>query len=72
MKKSKNKKPNQIPQISEVQNDMESLYKMIGDLNKTKLEDLDMDELTSKLNVFEEKYKNILPEESKEDLDTEK
>jgi hypothetical protein len=38
---------------------------------KTQIKDLNLKDLESKINVFEEKYKYILPEESKDNLDTE-
>ena len=68
MKKSK--KPEN--QMKDILKDMENLYGLIGDINKTKLEDLNIDEITSKVSDFEKKYKDILPEESKDNLDTKK
>tara|TARA_Y100000592_G_scaffold75095_1_gene117246 strand:+ start:566 stop:772 length:207 start_codon:yes stop_codon:yes gene_type:complete len=59
-------------QIKDILKDMENLYELIGDLNKTKLEDLNVDEITSKVNKFEKKYKDILPKDSKDNLDSKK
>ena len=67
MKKSEiNKKLN----AEDIVEDMQNLLKVLGDLNQTKLEDLNLNDLESKVNVFEEKYKNILPEETEGDLDS--
>jgi hypothetical protein len=68
MKKLKNNEP---LNLKDIMGDMEKLLETLGEINKTKLEDLDMDKITSKVNGFEEKYKNILPEESKNNLDSE-
>ena len=69
MKKSEiNKKLN----VEDIVEDMQNLLEVLGDLNKTKLEDLNLNDLESKVNVFEEKYKDILPEESEDNLDTKK
>ena len=66
MKKSEiNKKLN----AEDIVEDMQNLLKVLGDLNQTKLEDLNLNDLESKVNVFEEKYKNILPEETEGNLD---
>ena len=75
MKKSKKQPPKKQPKtlpINVILEDMENLYKILGDINKTKLEDLDIDKITSKVNVFEKKYKDILPEDPKDNLDTKK
>ena len=58
--------------LKDIMNDMENLLETLGEINKTKLEDLNIDEITSKVNVFEKKYKDILPEETKNNLDTKK
>ena len=68
MKKYKNPEN----QIKDILKDMENLYELIGDLNKSKLEDLNIDEITSKVNKFEKKYKDILPKDSKDNLDSKK
>mgnify|MGYP001438933439 CR=1 FL=1 len=68
MKKYKNPEN----QIKDILKDMENLYELIGDLNKSKLEDLNVDEITSKVNKFEKKYKDILPKDSKDNLDSKK
>ena len=52
--------------------DMQNLLKVLENLNQTKLEDLNLNDLESKVNVFEEKYKDIIPEESKDNLDSKK
>ena len=69
MKKSKSNKNLNMEDITK---DMQDLLSVLDDLNKTQLKDLNLEDLESKVNVFEEKYKNILPEESKDDLDSKK
>tara|TARA_R100001377_G_C3080492_1_gene72228 strand:- start:48 stop:257 length:210 start_codon:yes stop_codon:yes gene_type:complete len=69
MKKVENNKDLNIENIVE---DMENLLEALGDFNKTKLEDLNLKDLESKVNIFEKKYKDILPEESKDNLDSKK
>ena len=69
MKKSKS---NKNLDLKDIMNDMDKLLETLGEINKTKLEDLDIDKITSKVNVFEKKYKDILPEESEDNLDTKK
>jgi|TARA_R110001592_G_C12583643_1_gene693792 hypothetical protein len=69
MKKAENNKDLNIENIVE---DMENLLEALGDFNKTKLEDLNLKDLESKVNIFEKKYKDILPEESKDNLDSKK
>ena len=69
MKKSKTNKNLKIENIVE---DMNGLLTLLDDLNKTKLEDLNLDDLESKVDVFEKKYKKILPGNSKNNLDTKK
>ena len=66
MKKSDNNKDLNIEDIVE---DMQNLLEALGDLNKTKLEDLNLNNLEYKVNIFEKKYKDILPEESEDNLD---
>jgi len=69
MKKVENNKDLNIENIVE---DMENLLEALGGFNKTKLEDLNLKDLESKVNIFEKKYKDILPEESKDNLDSKK
>ena len=45
---------------------------ILNDLNSKNFEDIDLNEVDKKTNKFKKKYKDILPEESKDDLDTEK
>ena len=59
-----------LKQVQDILKDMEKLYEIVGDINKTKLEDLDFDKITSKVNKFEKKYKDILPEKSEDNLDS--
>ena len=69
MKKSKNDKNLNIENITK---DMQDLLGILENLNKTQLKDLNLKDLESQVNIFEEKYKDILPEESKDDLDSKK
>ena len=69
MKKSKSNKNLNMEDITK---DMQDLLSVLDDLNKTQLKDLNLEDLESKVNVFEEKYKDILPEESEDDLDSKK
>ena len=68
MKKSEiNKNTN----IKDIVKDMENLLALLGDLNQTKLEDLNLTKVNRELNIFEEKYKDF-SEESEDNLDTKK
>ena len=69
MKKSKN---NKNLDLNGIMSDMETLLKTLEEINSTKLEDLDIDKLTTKVNIFEEKYKDITPTKPKNNLDTKK
>tara|TARA_R110002167_G_scaffold304998_1_gene509205 strand:+ start:256 stop:462 length:207 start_codon:yes stop_codon:yes gene_type:complete len=66
MKKSNKKQPN----IEDMIDDVNNLLKFVENLNQQKFEDIDLNEVNEKTNVFSKKYKDILPEESKEDLDS--
>ena len=68
MKKSKKTKN---PNFKEIVDDMDSLLSLLGDLNKTKIEDLNLTKVNRELNIFEEKYKDF-SEESEDNLDTKK
>ena len=57
MKKSKSNKNLNMEDITK---DMQDLLSVLDDLNKTQLKDLNLEDLESKVNVFEEKYKNKL------------
>ena len=72
-KKTKN------PTIEDMLNDMENmmddinhLLEFVNDLNQKNFEELDLKEVDKKTNKFKEKYKNILPKESEDNLDSEK
>ena len=69
MKKSKTNKDLNIENIAK---DMQDLLGILDDLNKTQLKDLNLENLESQVNKFEKKYKDILPEETKNDLDSKK
>ena len=49
-----------------------SLESFSNDLNNQKFEDIDLNEVNKKTNKFNKKYKDILPEESEDNLDTKK
>ena len=66
MKKSNKKQPN----VEDMIDDVNNLLKFVENLNQQKFEDIDLNEVNEKTNVFSKKYKDILPEESKEDLDS--
>ena len=68
MKKYKNPEN----QIKNIIGDMESLFGLVKEINSTKIEDLNLKELSSKVNKFNKKYKDILPKESENNLDSEK
>ena len=69
MKKSKN---NKNLDLNGIMSDMETLLKTLEEINSTKLEDLDIGELTTKVNIFEEKYRDINPIKPKDNLDSKK
>ena len=70
MKKSnKNKEENLNDTLQNIIGDMESLLGLVGEINSTKIEDLNLKELSSKVNKFNKKYKDILPKESEDNLD---
>ena len=68
MKKSNKKSIN----IDNMMDDINHLLEFVNDLNSKNFEDIDLNEVDKKTNKFKKKYKDILPEESKDDLDTEK
>ena len=73
MKKSnKNKEENLNDTLQNIIGDMESLLGLVGEINSTKIEDLNLKELSSKVNKFNKKYKDILPKYSKDNLDSKK
>ena len=73
MKKSnKNKEENLNDTLQNIIGDMESLLGLVGEINSTKIEDLNLKELYSKVNKFNKNYKDILPKESEDNLDSEK
>ena len=69
-KSNKNKEENLNNQLQEIIGDMEGLLSLVGEINATKIENLDLKDLSSKVNKFEKKYKDILPEESEDNLDS--
>ena len=68
MKKSKKKTPN----INNMMDDINQLLEFVNDLNEKNFEDINLDEIDKKTDKFKKKYKNILPEESEDNLDTKK
>ena len=69
-KSNKNKEENLNNQLQEIIGDMEGLLALVGEINATKIENLDLKDLSSKVSKFEKKYKDILPEESEDNLDS--
>ena len=67
MKKSNKKQPN----LEDMMDDINHLLEFVNDLNNQKFEDIDLNEVNKKTNKFNKKYKDILPEESKDNLDSE-
>ena len=68
MKKSNKKSLN----INNMMDDINHLLEFVNDLNTKNFEDIDLNEVDKKTDKFKEKYKNILPEESEDNLDTKK
>ena len=64
MKKSNKKQPN----IEDMMDDVNNLLKFVENLNQQKFEDIDLNEVNEKTNVFSKKYKDIL-KEAEDDLD---
>ncbi len=60
------------PTIDDMLNDMENMMDYIKEIGDTSINDLNLEEINKKTNNFKEKYKDILPEESEDNLDTKK
>ena len=60
------------PTIDDMLNDMENMMDYIKVIGDTSINDLNLEEINKKTNNFKEKYKDILPEESEDNLDTKK
>ena len=74
MKKSnkKQKKQSKKPTFENLVEDTEKLLQYVNDLNNINLEDLNLEEMEKTQKEFNEKYKDILPKESEDNLDSEK
>ena len=66
------KKSNKKPTLVDLLNDTEKLLQYVNDLNNINLEDLNLEEIEKTQKEFNEKYKDILPKESEDNLDSEK
>ena len=66
------KKSNKKPTLVDLLNDKEKLLQYVNDLNNINLEDLNLEEMEKTQKEFNEKYKDILPKESEDNLDSEK
>ena len=66
------KKSNKKPTLVDLLNDTEKLLQYVNDLNNINLEDLNLEEMEKTQKEFNEKYKDILSKESKDNLDSEK
>ena len=66
------KKSNKKPTLVDLLNDTEKLLQYVNDLNNINLEDLNLEEMEKTQKEFNEKYKDILPKESENNLDSEK
>lgn len=66
------KKSNKKPTLVDLLNDTEKLLQYVNDLNNINLEDLNLEEMEKTQKEFNEKYKDILPKESEDNLDSEK
>ena len=66
------KKSNKKPTLVDLLNDTEKLLQYVNDLNNINLEDLNLEEMEKTQKAFNEKYKDILPKESEDNLDSEK
>jgi len=60
------------PTIDDMLNDMENMMDYIKEIGDTSINDLNLEEINKKTNNFKEKYKDILPEESEDNLDIKK
>ena len=65
-------KKDKKPTIDDMLNDMENMMDYIKEIGNTSINDLNLEEINKKTNSFKEKYKDILPEESEDNLDSEK
>ena len=65
-------KKNKKPTINDLFEDMESMMEFVNDIGNKSIEELNVEEIDSKTKHFKEKYKDILPKESEEDLDSKK
>ena len=65
-------KSNKKPTLVDLLNDTEKLLQYVNDLNNINLEDLNLEEMEKTQKEFNEKYKDILPKESEDNLDSEK
>ena len=66
------KKSNKKLTLVDLLNDTEKLLQYVNDLNNINLEDLNLEEMEKTQKEFNEKYKDILPKESEDNLDSEK
>ena len=66
------KKSNKKPTFEDFLKDTEKLLEYINNLNNVNLEDLNLEEMEKTQKEFNEKYKDILPKESEDNLDSEK
>ena len=60
------------PTIDDMLNDMENMMDYIKEIGDTSINNLNLEEINKKTNNFKEKYKDILPEESEDNLDSKK
>ena len=58
--------------INDMMDYINHLLEFVNDLNQKNFEEIDLKEVDKKTNKFKEKYKNILPKESEDNLDSEK
>ena len=65
-------KKNKKPTINDLLEDMDSMMEFVNDIGNKSIEELNVEEIDSKTKHFKEKYKDILPKESEEDLDSKK
>ena len=65
-------KKDKKPTIDDMLNDMENMMDYINEIGNTSINELNLEEINEKTDKFKEKYKGILPEESEDNLDSEK
>ena len=65
-------KKNKKPTINDLLEDMESMMDFVSNIGNKSIEELNIEEIDSKTKHFKEKYKDILPKESKDNLDSKK